>query len=360
MEVAKKITRTRKKNTSSGNIKSAVKSKVTIEDKIDLILDKIISMDAKIDKLEVRFDTLEARFDKFESQFKGYIKRESDIQEATITEYVYQTLVKNFKTSIVIKHPLRYFYLPSSDDTYTDIDGCLVQTMNGPAYKNNNGTMKAHGFQHAILLEAKHSLTKSLVNYKIQQFCTIKRTLREIKDNTIPEEVQVSSFKYMILENSLKSFPDVVYFFFASDDISMDVKKYIYKISTMTLTKEEYDKVVLDDIKELFNKILLFLQKDVKDQLFRLEFSVDILTKFFRNLDIAVYQEYQQKMVYMLLKSLMPFHVFQSCTSELKGMLGVIQFGKIYQFEEDKDMEDTSLFGYEINQGANLWNFAKI
>jgi hypothetical protein len=128
----------------------------------------------------------------------------------------------------------------------------------------------------------------------------------------------------------------------------------------MTLTKEEYDKVVLNDIKELFNKILLFLQKDVKDQLFHLEFSVDVLSNFFRMLNITEYQEYQQKMVYALLKSLLPFHEFQSCASELKGVLGVIQFGKLYQFEEDKDMEDTSLFGYEIDQGANLWNFARV
>ncbi len=350
---------TLKKNTNIRNIKTVVQSTTSIDEKFDILIDKMdekfdILVD-KIDKLDEKFDN---KFDTLESQFKGYIKRESDIQESTVTEYMRQTLLNNFKTSKIQKHSLRFFFLPSSDDYFTDIDGCLIQTMEGRTYTNTNGKIRSNGLNHAILLEAKHSLTKSLVNYKIQQFCTIKQTIEDIKNNTIPEDIQSRSFKNMIITQSLKYFPDTMYFFFASDDLSAEVKEYIYKISTMTLTKEEYDSVILDDTNDLVNKILLFLKKDIKDRLFKLDKSVDNYFTFFRELNTLLYPKYQQKMISTLVKSLTPFDIAKTCFEQIKNTIGVVQFGKIYQFQEGKGIDNTSLFGYDIKQGANLWNFA--
>lgn len=359
---------TLKKNTNMKNVKTAIQSTTSIDEKFDILINKIdekfSKIDEKFDILVNKIDNLDAKLtdvsnkvDTLESQFKGYVKHEADIQESTVTEYMRQTLLNYFKTSKVQKHSLQYFFLPSSDDQFTDIDGCLIQTMDGHTYTNINGKLRSNEINHAIIIEAKHSLTKSLVNYKIQQFCTIKQTIEDIKTNKIPEEIQSRSFKSMIAMRSLKYFPDTMYFFFATDDLSAEVKEYIYKISTMTLTKEEYDSVIFEDTKDQYNKILLFLNKDVKDNLFKLDKTVDNYFKFFRELDTSLYPKYQQKMISTLVKALIPFDITQVCFKQVKNTLGVVQFGKIYQFEEGKDIDNTSLFGYDIKQGSNLWNF---
>lgn len=67
-----------------------------------------------------------------------------------------------------------------------------------------------------------------------------------------------------------------------------------------------------------------------------------------------------QNRIYSYMDLLVPFSIANECFAQLENTLGVIQFGILYQFQKGKDMNNTSLFGYEINQGANAWNFAKV
>ncbi len=334
----------RPKNT----FKNAVTGKKTIDEKLDLIIDKIVIIDEKLTKVSDKLDTLE-------NQFKSYVKRESDIQEATVTEYVYQTLKRNFKFSTITKHSLHYFFLPNSPDQFTDIDGCLIYTPHTP-YVNGNISTESH----AILIEAKHALTKALVNYKIFQFCKIKSVLQDIKKNTVSEKDPSPAFQNMVLTHNLQSFPDNINFFFASDDLSYEVKEYIYKISTLTLTEEEYDAIVFDSTKRDYNRILEVLDYKTRKELSNLKQSSEIYSAFFKSLNISKYDEDEQKVLHSYMNLLTPFSIAKKCFEQLENTLGIVQFGIFYQFQEGKDMENTSLFGYDINQGANAWNFAKV
>ena len=329
------------------NFKTTVANKKTIDEKLDLIIDKIIVIDEKLTKVSDKLDT-------FESQFKSYVNRESYIQEATVTEYAYQTLRKNFRFVDISKHSLRYFFLPTSSDQFTDIDGCILYTPNTSKIENNISSKS-----HALIIEAKHLITKALVHYKIFQFCKIKQTLHDIKTNATFEK-QSLAFENMVLTHNLQSFPESMFFFFASDTLSHEIKEYIYKISTMTLTEKEYNSTVFDFTKEEFNKVVDILDYRIRNDLFRLEKTVKAYSDFFKRLPMSSYKENDRNRIYSYMEQLIPFSTAQEYFAQLENTLGVIQFGILYQFQKGKDMNNTSLFGYEINQGANAWNFAKV
>lgn len=329
------------------NFKTAVTNKKTIDEKLDLIIDKIIIIDEKLTKVSDKLDTLE-------NQFKSYVKRESDIQEATVTEYVYQTLRKNFRYVDITKHSLRYFFLPTSSDQFTDIDGCILYTPQSSKTENHISTKS-----HALLIEAKHLITKALVHYKIFQFCKIKQILHDIRANVILENKSLA-FENMVLTHNLQSFPENIYFFFASDALSHEIKEYIYKISTMTLSEEEYNASVFDSTKEEFNKVVEILDYKNRNDLFKLEKTVKAYSDFFKTLPMSSYEDKDRNRIYSYMDLLVPFSIANECFAQLENTLGVIQFGILYQFQKGKDMNNTSLFGYEINQGANAWNFAKV
>jgi hypothetical protein len=293
-----------------------------------LLLHRILE---KLDSLETRMISLEKRVTNLEDIFTKYINNESDIQENSDLEYLYNYCQINLPSLNTSKCLLKYFFLPSGGTQYTDWDGCLILTFlpNQPkhvnGYKNNSlGFNPNTRTSKAIITESKHGLTKQRLDKKIIQFSTMFKVLDSILENTIQNPAPI--FTSMVTTYNLRNFPKERYILFSSDDLDSFLRTYILELNN-GITEEKYNIFCFNIFKnsKLYNKIIedKDIVKKIKNKIERATSILEIKSIFENNSNELVKYYNNIKIEYESYSVLEPFY------TSLRGKLGVMQFGQI-------------------------------
>lgn len=306
---------------------------------LNKILDELKSMNTRLTKLEDHVSILSNRV-------YGYIQKESDIQEKQSTELIRRNLALKYHIKNISLHSLRNFYIRGSDKVYTDLDGCIIKRITETWM---NPIKKAAENSRAYIIEAKHGLTKQLVDGKLLQFCKILESFEYIRAHK--EEItdtKASQFDNMVISYDLFNFPENILFIFASDDITDDVYNYIVSINEGELVRENYDKYIVKSFKEddiirqiLDNKTIpIMIKNKIKfastpSDISSL-FTLATLPTSARPVDIALekYKQLLQPYAETAHKLLSSYTLNADCYAMLKGKLGIYRTGAFY-WDED-------------------------
>jgi hypothetical protein len=233
---------------------------VRIDARFSTIDARFSTIDARFSTIDSRMSTLEGKVTSLDTRFTAYVRNESLAQEGRATQTILNSLQSEFPHTEIKRFPLRNFFIPSSEDIYTDFDGCLTVRSYLPIpihIKNSTGTSREiKGLDRAYIIEAKHGLTKKLVDEKLVQFCKILETVRAIHAKTITR--QSTHFANMVSSYDMDTFPDDIHLIFTSDYIADEVVEYIEMIGSGALDEHAYNAVLYKNFKEhdLYKDIL--------------------------------------------------------------------------------------------------------
>lgn len=210
------------------------------------ILEGLDSIDRRVCMIENRLDTI-----------SSYIENESKIQERRATYCLKKTLSGRYSHKIITESQLRSFYTPASNNIFTDFDGCVI----AESPKGDGGVREGagEGGNRAYILECKHCITKTIIDRKLKQFCTILDVFRNIKRGTITvRNPPISKFDNMVLSYNLQNFPDNITFLFVSDYISYEDCNFITFINTGKIDENKYNIYLLQYCKshEVFRAMM--------------------------------------------------------------------------------------------------------
>ena len=315
-----------------------------VETRLTNVETRLTNVEIRLTKLETRFTKLETRFTTFEKKVNGYIKNESDIQELNTTQHIKVELESNFPVSLFEIIPFQYFFIPTSRDHITDIDGCIirrtapVKTTNaaGRNYNLPSGT--------AYIIEAKHSLTKQQIDKKLIQFCLILQTINDIHaSRIIVRDPPTSSFDIMAAMLEVYNFPSDILFIFASDDINESLTRFIQDINKGDMTEEVYNQHLFNSIKEssLISTIILdpTVRKIIKHMIHQSRTLNELIGIFTQKtvdtssskkeqsfeLQKDTLKPYQTDFFSMIV----PYSTVESCYKLLKGKLGIFRMNEL-------------------------------
>lgn len=301
------------------------------------ILERLDKIDNRLDKLEVRVGTLE----KTVNNIQSYIKNESDIQENRLTLHMKELLHGIYNTANIQSSLLKEFYTPSSNKILTDLDGCLiVKSHSGPVRVRNSRTGMNRNimFDRVYIIEAKHGLTKSLIDKKLEQFCIILDTFQKIHTGVYtPKNIPDTKFDNMVLSYDLQDFPEDIYFMFASDDLSEDLRNFLILVNNGDVTESKYNEYQMKNLKS--HLIISDILNDtsvggiMKSQLNDAKTIEDIYALFTTpkkssnstNKYLTIVEEHRHTIMpykSRLLSLLVPYSSVSSCYSTLKGKIG--------------------------------------
>jgi hypothetical protein len=323
---------------------------------LNKILDELKSINTRLTKLEDHVSKIDERVSKldeyvsiFSNRVYGYIQKESDIQEKQSTELIRRNLALKYNIKNISLHSLRNFYIHGSDKIYTDLDGCIIKRITETWNTNTNHIKRAAENSRAYIIEAKHGLTKQLVDGKLLQFCKILETFEYIR--THKEEItdtKASQFDNMVISYDLFNFPENILFIFASDDITDDLYNYIVSINEGELLQEKYDDYIIKSFKEddiireiLDNKTIPIM---IKNKIKFTSTPSDISSLFTpaslptsaRPVDVALekYKQLLQPYTETAHNLLSSYTSNATCYAMLKGKLGIYRTGTYY-WDED-------------------------
>lgn len=282
------------------------------------------------------------------ASIRTYIHNESKIQEKTTTYQIRDILNKRYghatHTSV---GTLRDVYLPDSNQTFTDIDGCLLtQSRVGPVIiKNNNGRNinVTSNDERTYFIEAKHGLTKSIIDGKLLQFCKLLDLFQKLHNGTLrAPSTPVTRFDEMVHNHGLVSYPKRIIFIFASDSIDAEHEAYIHSINAGTLTEELYNSVLVSLFKnhKTYDEILedrdigRLIKAELRDALtfdaLRAALTLAAVPTTRRQGALekqkqALLEKYAERISALLV----PYSAMTACFSMLKGHLATYSHGKL-------------------------------
>jgi hypothetical protein len=277
------------------------------------------------------------------------LKKESDMQENQTTEIIRQNLTQKYHYNNISIHPLRDFYVHGSDKLFTDIDGCIIKRITDTWATNTNREKRAAENSRAYIIEAKHGLTKQMIDNKLMQFCKILETFEYIRTHRSEiTDTKTSQFDNMVLSYDLFNFPENILFIFASDDITDDVYNYIVSINEGKIIQDRYDEYIVKSFKEdeIIREILnnntipLMIKNKIKFAKSPSEisslFTPITLSSSASPVDIALekYKINLQPYAEKALALLVSYASVADCYAMLKGLLGIYR-ANTYYWDED-------------------------
>jgi len=309
-----------------------------LETSVDILNKSVNTLNKSFHILDESFHTLDESFHTLDESFHAYTKRESDIQEYHTTRSVKRLLQEQFPFAKIHISPLKNFYIPTSIEIYTDIDGCIILESPPVLVKNTKGASKELIQKQVYIIEAKHGLTKTMIDKKLKQFCTMYDILKGIQTGLvlIPDP-PVTRFDNMVISYNLHEFPEDVHFVFASDDITEEDYLFLSSIANGTLTESLYNsylmkylkshKIITDILDDIdVNKLIKNIVKNATsiNEIYSLFVKTELprnASKFSKAVEsqkdsVAKYKD-------SILNLLIPFSNMNPCYESLKGRLKV-------------------------------------
>jgi uncharacterized protein (UPF0335 family) len=269
---------------------------------------------------------------------KKYINNESETSEISMTNQIMELLHGyNSPSYIVEKYPLRYFYVPTSNNQVTDLDGFItVRTRQSVRVRNRTGNPRNLSEEKAFIIEVKHAFTFNLIQKKLQQFCVIIDTLRGIRERRLRfSNANSEKFNQMLDQHDLENLPSDIYFIIASNNIDTQIKLLLEHISNGTLTEQMYMVDMFNNYKSsmLYSDIQdnMYISRTVKN-IFKTSQSVDEIRDIFTNQRFDRQREELAKYKDRVNEILVPYSEIKDCYTSLRGKLGIFSNGKLQLF----------------------------
>ena len=308
------------------------------------ILQKVNTIDNRLFNVESNVSTIISNLTTLDKKFNTYVKNESDIQEDLITRNI-QSLFSETRGITAVYHrlPLKVFYIPTMNTPFTDFDGCIIQEFNPISIKNKNGKKDLEE-RKAYIIEAKHGLTKTIIDYKLKQFCTILDIFEGIHNHSIPiRNVDESPFDNMVHSYNLVIFPETIYFIFGSDDIPKEQEELLNRINLGTIDEDWYNEYIIKNLKShnIVSQILdnRHVSINIKEAFKHANTLNDIRNLFIQN-TLSENATNRQRLLEReklsikqytsgVLNLLESFEDVSACYKKLKGRLGLYQFNEL-------------------------------
>jgi len=235
-------------------------------------------------------------------EFHAYTKREGIIQESIDINKFLRAWENEHITPAYVS-PFRDFFRDSNNSLLTDLDGCVL--IGKPAHS-------------VYIIESKHALTVDELLKKLTQFCEISDTLESLHTKGVEWlNKQSSEFQTMVAKHDLLNFPKDIYFMFASDSMSVEMRGYITKINSGELERNQLQQVRQFQSSELFERIQA--SADVppwaKERLVKAN-SVNAIFKII-TITSAKLEDFKEEIMTMFPKS-------DPCFKQLQGRLGIL------------------------------------
>ena len=220
--------------------------------------DRMTKVEDRLTKVEDRLTGLEDRLTKVEDSFDGYHKRDSKVQEITITHKIYNILNNRYPTfHIKILDVFRVFYSPKNKNILTDLDGAILMT-NRPIKSTANYSNERFDIirdkitltnefiyepkfnvSDLIVVEAKHTDNFKQIFKKLRQIFEIYKIIHTMTPARLKQTSKQFSTMYetYITANNIND----VKLIFTSDTISPLVARYLDDVNNGLTHKQHYE-----------------------------------------------------------------------------------------------------------------------
>jgi uncharacterized protein YoxC len=262
------------------------------------------------------------------NRIQSNIKNESDIQEYMYSNQLKSYLMDRFKGDIITTVLFGNFYIPNATQELTDIDGCVIQKTL-PMTVKRNGLNVVVDKSCVYFIEAKHSMTKPILEKKLNQFVVILQTMNGIYSRKNYSKSS-TSFRNMIVLHSLEDYPQEIHFLLSSDKMSPDVIKLVTCITSGSLTEDVYNDLLFEYIynhpyvKDIINDKKPSQQ--VKEAIGKIKSLNDIQT--------LISEPFMKNYKLRFEELLVPYDNYKNVATHLQGKLGFISKSEI-QLPED-------------------------
>ena len=340
----KRLQFTKKKNLNKERIDNLIKNKSNSE-KLDIIISEIKTI--KSDIVNIKTD-----FSDFKEEFKKYKKQNSDFQEMQVNNFLLSILDNNRSTYITSLINIKNIYTPYSEKALSEFDGLILYTPNQTKMPtiSNELLEKAKEFHtslkenlskidtifakpYLIIVESKRSLNKQKIDMKLKQIYEFMNILINIDKI----ELESSSNNFKTLINSLQTSTSLsiselssidILFILGSDDISLNLKKYILQIEK-GIDKESYNSIIADIFKEdnyVKDYIEQIIQSDSTPKLVKSKLKHYDTLEEFKSIIKTYLSGYNMEYI---TDYLTPYEDIEHIFKAFKGKIGITQFNRI-------------------------------
>lgn len=309
---------------------------------LKLILERLDSIDSRLTKVESRLIKVEDTVVKLQE----YVHNESYIQERKFTTSLQKYISLRFKGAFIKVVNFGKFFLPYDNNPLTDIDGCVLAQIEPMKFKKDGKNITID-MSRTYFIEAKHAVTKTILDKKLKQFVKIIHTIRDVQDGRyIPRRKQFL-FDQMIRTHSVDAFPRNIVFLMSTEKMAPDALDMIVAITSGTFSEKQYNDLLfryisthplMNDINEdssvhEYVKIMLAKASSIADiQTLLHPTSMPSAKKSQPQLHdkTMTLQPYKEN----ILSLMIPFDSYMEIVNELKGKIGFISHDWI-QLPED-------------------------
>ena len=262
-----------------------------------IMLQMLEHMEGKFNSFDKKFEVIDTHIKNVEEHMKkadDYMDKESDFQELRDRNFVANLYIYNYPAQIVSMIPIKFFFSKKDNEYLTDFDGFLFCSTIPPSLVNSSnnednirqqqrstykGLLQPNtekiGVPQSeyILIEAKHSLSKQKVDYKLKQLRRIQYIFQLMGDKgfvEVDEEEKRWKEDILIQQDKRKTAEEKQK---EKEDAEQDVHEYKSDDAVVESSKyKEMMEILLSsthhDINHLnYNIILLFSSDDISKQL---------------------------------------------------------------------------------------------
>jgi hypothetical protein len=279
------------------------------------------------------------------TELQNYNQNAARIQEREFTNQLKSYLLEKYPGAAIRTRIFGIFYKKHSNDPLTDIDGCVL-LWEPPFVMKQNGKNVQINASCMYIIEAKHAITKALLDKKINQFVYIMNAITYIK--SAKYKPGRSKFDEMVDVQKIKELPESICFLMSTEKITPDALQILLQIATGSLTRESYNELLFEYAynHKLMKDILddESVDRYVKDSITGMK-SLQDMYRIVQPEAPGVSEKKSQQLLYKkkstilpytakLLQLLTPYDEYVGAVGHLKGNLGFISKNEI-QFPED-------------------------
>ena len=328
-------------NTTELKLTNIVHTLSSLNTKVDNVVSEVSTLKNDMSTIKNNVSTLKNDVIDLRSNFNIYIKQTSLYEEDKYNNLIYHTLM-NKLSGHISKYKIENIY-DIHNNRISDIDGCILMNLvSSSPNKFANNVIKDVNPTNAnlcIFIEAKRSLNKSKFDNKLKQILKFKNLLIDIHDKNKKIKLH-SELDKSILEHSLKTFTQTIYIIFGSEDIPIELKRFILLVNR-GITKEEYDELIFSLFKTdqtyIFTKYDNKVSDEKKKRLNAIN-TLEELKDYCKEPDsLKTFHHYMEE-----------FKEFEGLYTKFKGILGILHINtlivpgliKIEDTTEIKDVKD--------------------
>lgn len=217
-------------------------------DRFDILEKKIITLHQTMQDLSGVVYKIHNVLYKIKDDRNFEEKRGTSIDEISETDKLYRILSQTYPG--LMKSNMKYFNGPLKKEApITDFDGLLILDRTTPDSVDTMAKL--------IVIEAKTTLNKNKIDIKIEQIFRIHNLIKSIKANNLVLKQTTESFRSMICNYNVTSYPSDIFIIFAPKIVSNATRNYLFAINEGGMTEEKYIQCCVTFLKEeVFDKIV--------------------------------------------------------------------------------------------------------